>query len=360
MIVNCPKKAAKAPFQPAAQSSSTSSAFSQPVICFKCHAPGHISPNCPLNRQASSSQPAQANKTNVVSGYSSCAISPPVSDPRTFIQILLNNQAFDALVDPGSAVSFMSKSVYDSLFSKPPLPSQVQCFGFFDQPPRSPLGISPELHVRIGNVSLNTQLLVEHLASKIPVILGVDLLTPAGICLANLPVATPEASCEADPDPLENVSADVLQEPLDGVLQSQIRSAASSLLDENSLTASSFCSHPHALVALPTSSSSPCYVKQYRIPFNLRPVVAETVESWLEKGIIVEAPVGCSWNSPLLVVSKKDLEGKPTKHRVCLDPRPVNDLLPDDRFPIPLIDEMLERTSGSSIFSSIDLVNSYH
>ena len=62
----------------------------------------------------------------------------------------------------------------------------------------------------------------------------------------------------------------------------------------------------------------------------------------------------------MLVVSKKDLEGKPTKHRVCLDPRPINDLLPDDRFPIPLIEEMLERTAGSLIFFSIDLVNSYH
>jgi hypothetical protein len=365
LIVNCPKKLAKAAQTPPPQNSSqvpsvsnSSQTSSSSVICFKCHAPGHISPNCPVN-SSSASQPA-ANKTNVMSGYSACTINSSTSDPRTFIQILLNGQSFDALVDPGSVVSFISKSVFDSLFSCSPLPTSIQCSGFFEQTPRSPLGISPTIHVQIGNSSLDSQMLVESLASKIPVILGLDLLSPCGICLANLPIATPEVSGELDVDPLGNVSADTLQEPLDCQQQEQIHSSVSSLLQENSLTASSFCSHPQALVSLPTGSSPPCYVKQYRIPFELRQVVAETVESWLQKGIIVEAPVGCSWNSPLLVVSKKDLEGKPTKHRVCLDPRPINDLLPDDRFPIPLIDEMLERTSGSSIFSSIDLVNSYH
>ena len=366
IIVNCPKKALKASssqFSAASESSGApkvSSPQSSPsVICFKCHAPGHISPNCPLN-QPSASQPAQANKTNTVSAYSSCTVNSLSADPRTFVQILLNGQSFDALVDPGSALSFISKDVYDALFSQPPLSTSIQCSGFFAQPPRSPIGISPLIHVEIGNFSMDAEFLVEFLASDICVILGVDLLSPCGICIANLPVATPEVSGEVDLDPLENVSADVLQQPLDATQQEQICSAVTSLLDENSRTADLFCSHPHALVSLPSGSSPASYVKQYRIPFHLRPVVAETVQSWLQKGIIVEAPVGCSWNSPLLVVSKKDLEGKPTKHRVCLDPRPINDLLPDDRFPIPLIEEMLERTAGSSIFSSIDLVNSYH
>ena len=122
---------------------------------------------------------------------------------------------------------------------------------------------------------MDDKFLVEFLASDICVIICVDLLSPCGICITNLPVATPEVSGEVDLDPLENVSADVLQEPLDAAQQEQICSAVTSLLDENSPTADSFCSHPHALVSLPSGSSPASYVKQYRIPFNLRPIVAE-------------------------------------------------------------------------------------
>ena len=59
-------------------------------------------------------------------------------------------------------------------------------------------------------------------------------------------------------------------------------------------------------------------------------------------GTITEAPAGCSWNWPLLVVPKKDSEGRPTKVRICIDPRPINAMLPNDCFPIPRIEEVLE------------------
>ena len=142
IIVNCLKKAFKASSSLSSESTGApkvSSPQSSPsVICFKCHAPGHISPNCPLN-QPSSGQPAQANKINTVSAHSSCTVNSLSADPRTFVQILLNGQSFDALVDPGSALSFISKNVYDSLFSQPPLSTSIQCSRFFSQPPRSPI-----------------------------------------------------------------------------------------------------------------------------------------------------------------------------------------------------------------------------
>ena len=366
VLANCPKKIVKETDSERAPPKMDFSSRQNlnPVVCFKCGAPGHISPKCPLNHPGSV-VPSAANKSNKSNNLPacnspSCSASTSKPDARTFIQILLNGQSFDALVDTGSELSFLSKETFYLLFKNPPLPTAVRCSGFFANSVRSPLGISSMINIQIGNIYIKSQLLVETLSANIPVILGVDLLSQCGIALTNLPVASPEPSSELEIDPIDNVSPEVLQEPLSLDQQSQICAAIKPLLDLNSKTAQSFCSHPHSLVSLPTGTATPCYVKQYRIPYNLRGVVAETVQTWKEKGIVVEAPVGCSWNSPLLVVSKKDLEGKPTKHRICLDPRPINDLLPDDRFPIPLINEMLERTSGSSIFSSIDLVNSYH
>ena len=61
-----------------------------------------------------------------------------------------------------------------------------------------------------------------------------------------------------------------------------------------------------------------------------------------------------------MVVPKKDESGNLNKHRICIDPRPLNSMLPDDTFPIPTIEEVIEILGNSSIFSKLDLVNSYH
>ena len=84
------------------------------------------------------------------------------------------------------------------------------------------------------------------------------------------------------------------------------------------------------------------------------------MSKWLEKKIIVDSPVGCAWNSPLLAVPKKDANGNFVKSRVCLDPRHINNILADDKFPIPSLSELLDRVAGSAYFSSVDLEWSYH
>ena len=46
--------------------------------------------------------------------------------------------------------------------------------------------------------------------------------------------------------------------------------------------------------------------------------------------------------------------------RPCLDPRAINKLLPDDKYPIPLIKDILESLSGATVMSTIDLKDAYH
>ena len=271
-----------------------------------------------------------------------------------------NGTSVEALVDTGSEHSLLSKDTFDSLQLSSLLPTEFLCYGFSAQPPMPPLGLTPVLSARIGNFLLETQFFVTPLAPTLSVILGMDLINQAEILVANIPISSPEPSLEPEIDPLNDVSAEILQEPISSAEREKLLQIIQPLLVQNSSTASDFCTHPQALVCLPTGSAPPCYVKQYRILHALFPVAEETIADWKTKGIIVEAPVGCGRNSSLLVVSKKDLEGKPTKHRFCLDPRPINDLLPDDRFQIPLISKMFERTGGSCIFSSIDLISSYH
>eukprot|EP00733_Pompholyxophrys_punicea_P000127 Pompholyxophrys_punicea_v1_NODE_19_length_5902_cov_21.503677.p3 type:complete len:207 gc:universal NODE_19_length_5902_cov_21.503677:3288-2668(-) len=131
-------------------------------------------------------------------------------------------------------------------------------------------------------------------------------------------------------------------------------------LDRNATTKGKFYSLPESIVSLDTGSHAPSWVRQYKIPQSLIEVVDKTVVQWLEDNIITLAPPGCAWNSPLLVVGKKDELGRKTKYRTCLDPRHINAKLMEDRHPVPLLSDILDDLSGAKIFSTLDLESSFH
>ena len=59
--------------------------------------------------------------------------------------------------------------------------------------------------------------------------------------------------------------------------------------------------------------------------------------------------------SPVLLVKKKD-----GTWRFCLNYRKSNDLTIKNRFPMPLVEEILEELVGTQYFSSLDLIAGYH
>src|SRR5579871_6149751 len=121
-----------------------------------------------------------------------------------------------------------------------------------------------------------------------------------------------------------------------------------------------FCTIPESLVELPILDNRVTYVRQYPIPHILIPIMDKGVDKWKQEGIVVQAPIDCSFNNPLTIGPKKDADGNITLEYPCLDPRHLNKLLPDDRYPIPLIKDIFETLSGAVIFSTLDLKNAYH
>jgi len=89
-----------------------------------------------------------------------------------------------------------------------------------------------------------------------------------------------------------------------------------------------------------------------RIPIHSRDEIEDHVESMLTQGII--EPSLSPWASPIVLVRKKD-----GTTRFCVDYRAVNQLTVKDAYPLPRIDDSLDRLSGVSWFSTLDLMSGY-
>ncbi|GFU06581.1 transposon Ty3-G Gag-Pol polyprotein [Trichonephila clavipes] len=71
------------------------------------------------------------------------------------------------------------------------------------------------------------------------------------------------------------------------------------------------------------------------------------------KMVLLE-PCSSAYASQVLVVRKKD--GSP---RVCIDFRKLNRVLVKDHYPLPLIEDILDKLQDTRVFSTIDLRNGF-
>ncbi|KAK9140371.1 hypothetical protein Scep_010052 [Stephania cephalantha] len=81
--------------------------------------------------------------------------------------------------------------------------------------------------------------------------------------------------------------------------------------------------------------------------------VMRQLDDLLEKGFI--HPSMSPWGAPVLFVKKKD-----GSMRMCIDCRKLNQVTVKNRYPLPRIDDLFDRSTGAKFFSKIDLRSGYH
>jgi hypothetical protein len=100
--------------------------------------------------------------------------------------------------------------------------------------------------------------------------------------------------------------------------------------------------------SIDTGDSRPVKQRPYRIPVHLNKVVNNQVDEMLARGLI--RPSDSPWSSPIVMAPKKDGD-----YRFCVDFRRLNAVTRKDAFPMPRVDEILDKLGGARFFSTLDL-----
>jgi hypothetical protein len=102
-----------------------------------------------------------------------------------------------------------------------------------------------------------------------------------------------------------------------------------------------------------TGDHPPIKQRPYRIPISQRAEVSKQIDDLLKAGIIEHS--NSPWSSPLVVVPKPSSG----QLRLCCDLRKLNAVTVKDVYPLPLIDDVLDKLYGAKYFSSFDLQHGF-
>ena len=245
--------------------------------------------------------------------------------------------------------------------------------------------------VKLGELELLQEfVVVENLVA--PVILGVDFLHENGLVLdftqSHVEVRQANPNLSTVPQPLTSLAVAQILPLYQAERKSQARACAITALEQPGTDVVDECAIPkyeeHPSLEMPEcpapalysvvaeyqdlfrttpgvteeayhfipTTGNPVKVPPRRVPAHYREEVDRQIRTMLEQGIIEES--SSPWMAPAVFVPKKsgDL-------RLCVDYRELNKRTTKDAYPLPLPDEVQDRLSGSTVFSTLDLQSGY-
>jgi hypothetical protein len=107
----------------------------------------------------------------------------------------------------------------------------------------------------------------------------------------------------------------------------------------------------HRILLIPRAR--PVQMRPYRYAPALKTEIEKQVDDMLGSGLIQHSK--SPFSSSVILVKKKD-----NSYRFCVDYRHLNALTTKAKFPVPIMDELLDELFGAAWFSTLDLRAGFH
>ncbi|XP_061098630.1 uncharacterized protein LOC133128839 [Conger conger] len=160
------------------------------------------------------------------------------------------------------------------------------------------------------------------------------------------PAPTPVLSAQWVPPPTPDVS-------IGEQLSSRQQQALRELVNRSRDIFSTMPGRTHLIAHdISTEPGKTVKLRPYRIPEARRHAIQEEVKKMLDLGVIEESR--SAWSSPVVLVPKPD-----GTWRFCNDFRRLNDISLCDAYPMPRVDELIERLGPARFISTLDLTRGY-
>jgi hypothetical protein len=315
--------------------------------CFKCNLFGHTSNTC-KNEKSTSEKKEPSDEKKVM-----CATTV---DNRRYMHIKATIDAshVDAFVDTLSCPNLITDATLKSLNIKWNESEIIELKSAGNGNYFKTLGstfIDTHIHGHSYKVKFHV---VKPADIPINIILGKDFLRGTEIIIKNNIIIniTPTPISDID-ETIENlfnmmyISPDELD--LSHIHDKNDRTTISAIIQQYDPQPIEKC--PVELT-IKVSDDTPVYSNARRLPYAHKEIVQQQITSWLNDGLI--RPSNSNYASPIVLAKKKD-----GTHRICVDFRLLNKKIIREAYPIPSMDEQIDKLQTCKIFSTLDLKNGF-
>lgn len=311
--------------------------------CFNCQAFGHVGKDCRQPKKPATQSSDRRAPIAMIEQY---------NDEEMMLSIEVNRQQTWALLDTGSPYTVMDRSLYEQCSNGNLGNDTILLKGFAGRRERSLGSTTMRVMINDNNYNLKCQIVNDGLMSY-RMLLGRNLMKLADVAIIRgVPIITKHSEQQNDIMMIQIETNTELCD-LQGVKNISNERHRNEVIELITNYKPNQPQRSCVQMELELVDKVPVYQHPRRLSLMERKIVQEMVQAFMDEGIV--RPSRSDYASPILLRPKKN-----GKHRLCVDYRKLNMKIVKDRYPLPIMDSVLEDLYGKTIFSSIDLKNGFH